>query len=400
MSRRKNSSRAANGSGSIRKVQCKRNGKTYSYWQARYTVGRDPGTGKQIQRSITGKSQKEVAQKLRQVTTDLDNGCYTDPCDLTVAQWLDLWLSTYLLNVKPRTVESYEMNVRMHIKPGLGAVKLSALSAPMVQAFYNNLGKPRDGKPGLSAKTIRCIHGILHKSLKKALQIGYIRSNPTEVCELPRVEKREIVPLDQEQMKAFLRAIEGHTYEDIYVVALFTGLRRGEICALTWDCVDFKNSTLYINKQLQKLVGHTAEFELVSTKNSRSRTVGVAPSVMELLHRHKIQQNIQRLQMGAAWQDNNFVFCNERGEHLSPHNIYHKFKEIAAQIGLPNLRFHDLRHSYAVAAISAGDDIKTVQGNLGHATATFTLDVYGHFTDQMRKASSERMDRLFHTVTG
>ena len=400
MSRSKKSSRASNGSGTIRKIETKRNGKTYTYWQGRYTAGYDPGTGKQIQRSITGKSQKEVAQRLRQVTSEIDNGVYIPPCDLTVGQWLDIWLSTYLLNVKPRTIESYEMNVRTHIKPGLGAVKLDCLTAPMVQKFYNDLGKPHGKKPGLSAKTIRCIHGILHKALKKAIQIGYIRNNPTEVCELPRVEKREIKPLEPEQMKVLLKAIEGHIYEDLYIVDMFTGLRRGELCALTWDCVDFKNGTLYINKQLQKVVGTPGDYELVSTKNGRGRTIGVAPTVMDVLHRHQVQQNTQRLKVGPDWKDNNFVFCDDYGEHLSPHTVYHKFKEVAAQIGLPELRLHDLRHSYAVASIAAGDDIKTVQANLGHATATFTLDVYGHYTDQMRKASADRMEQYIQKITG
>ena len=127
--------KGAGGAGSIRKITTTRNGKTYTYWQGRYTEGFDPGTGKQIQRSITGKTQKEVAQKLKQVTLDIDNGVYHAPCKLTLAQWLEIWSKTYLGGVKPRTAHIYKSDIRLHILPALGAVRLEALNAPMIQAL-------------------------------------------------------------------------------------------------------------------------------------------------------------------------------------------------------------------------------------------------------------------------
>lgn len=132
--------KGAGGAGSIRKITTTGNGKTYTYWQGRYTEGFDPSTGKQIQRSITGKTQKEVAQKLKQVTLDIDNGVYHAPCKLTLAQWLELWTKTYLGGVKPRTAHIYKSDIRLHILPALGAVRLEALNAPMIQAFYNAMG--------------------------------------------------------------------------------------------------------------------------------------------------------------------------------------------------------------------------------------------------------------------
>ncbi len=183
----------ASGAGSIRKKTVLRNGKEYSYWEARFTIGFDPGTGKQKQKSVTGKTQKEVAQKLRQVTNEIDRGSYLEPCKMTLGQWLDIWQKTYLGNVKPRTVEAYQSDIKNHIKPALGAIKLEALNTPEIQAFYNRLFKPEEenAKP-LSPKTIRLIHGILHKSLQQAVAIGYLRFNPTEACSLqsgtPRTE--------------------------------------------------------------------------------------------------------------------------------------------------------------------------------------------------------------------
>lgn len=400
MPRTKNMGRAANGIGTIRKKTVTKNGKAYTYWEARCTVGYDPGTGKQIQRSISGKTQKEVTQKLKQMSYEVDAGTYQAPCKLTVGEWLEIWQSEYLGGVKPFTVLNYQQHIKNHIKPSLGAVKLEALSTPMIQSFYNSLSQPQGDAPGLSAKTVKCIHGITHKALQQAVKIGYLRFNPSNGCELPRVERKEIKPLDNEAISAFLKAVQGHRFEAVYLTTLFTGMRRGEVCGLTWDCVDLENETIRINKQLQNIPGQPGEFRLVSAKNGKGRTIAIPPFVVEVLRKHKVQQAMMRLETGLLWQDGNYVFTDELGNHLSPHTVYHNFKRLVASIGLPEARFHDLRHSYAVAAIRSGDDIKTVQGNLGHHAASFTLDVYGHVTEEMKKASADRMEQFIKSVSG
>lgn len=392
--------RSARGTGTIRKKTVTRGGKKYEYWEARYTAGADPGTGKQIQRSITGKTQKEVAQKLRDATAAIDNGTYTAPNKQTLGQWLDIWQRDYLGGVKPFTALNYAQHVKNHIKPALGAVRLEALDTPAIQHFYNELGKPGKDRPALSPKTVKCIHGVLHKALQQAVAVGYLRFNPTDACELPRVERKEIKPLDSNDISRFIKAIHGHCFETLFMLTLFTGMRRGEVCGLTWDCVDLERGTILINKQLQNIPGKPGEYRLVSSKNGKGRTIALAASVVELLKRHKVQQNKARLRAGALWQPGNYVFTDEIGAHLSPNTVYHNYKRIVASIGLPDARFHDLRHSYAVAAIRSGDDIKTVQSNLGHATAAFTLDVYGHITEQMKQESAARMDAYIKSVSG
>ena len=177
-------------------------------------------------------------------------------------------------------------------------------------------------------------------------------------------------------------------------------MRRGEVCGLTWDCVDLDKATIRINKQLQNVPGHPGEWRLVSTKNGKGRTIMVAPTVVEVLRKHRQRQAEERFRAGSLWQNTGLVFCNEVGEHISPHTVYDNYKKIVTSIGLPNARLHDLRHSYAVAAIQAGDDIKTVQCNLGHATASFTLDVYGHMTPQMQRSSAARMEAFIRSVCG
>lgn len=385
--------KAASGAGTIRKKTVMRNGKEYTYWEARYTIGFDPGTGKQVQRSISGKTQKEVSQKLKAATTAIDTGTYQAPNKMTVGQWLDIWTAEYLGGVKPRTVDSYKSTVKHQIKPAMGAIRLDSLSAHTIQGFYNSLGDR------LSAKTVKNTHGILHKALQQAVANGYIRFNPADACIIPRAVRKEPHPLDESQISTFLQAIRGHRFEALFTITLFTGMREGEVLGLTWDAVDLDKGTLHINKQLQKERGGGGAYNLVPTKNSKGRCITLAPFVLALMKDVRRQQLQWRLQNARCWDNPmNLVFTDELGGHLMPHTVYHRFKAIVEAMGCPDVRFHDLRHSYAVAAIRAGDDVKTVQENLGHATASFTLDIYGHVTEQMKQASASRMEQFIHSV--
>lgn len=400
MPRTQSVGRAANGVGSIRKITSTRNGKQYTYWQARYTAGYDPGTGKQIQRSITGKTQKEVAQKLKQATYELDQGTYTAPCRLTVLEWLDTWKKEYTEDVKPSTAYIYKKNIDMYIVPYIGSVKLQALTAPMIQALYNKLLKPeKEGAKALSAKSVRNVHGVLHKALQQAVLVGYIRGNPADACKPPRAEKKEVYPLDESHVADFLKAIQDHPHEYLYKIALFTGLREGEVLGLTWDCLDFEHGTLLIKQQLRREQQKGGKYYFSPPKNSKPRVLSLAPSVVRLFRCQKLKQNCQRLEAGELWTENNLVFTNQTGGVLSYRTVYDCFKRVMAKIGSPATRFHDLRHTYAVLAIKSGDDIKTVQENLGHATAAFTLDVYGHVTAQMRKDSANRMEEVIKSIS-
>jgi integrase len=384
---RKNT-RAAQGSGSIRQ---RPDGK----WEGRYTPGRDPGTGNQIQKSVYGATQREVVDKLAAIKAGMNSGTYTEPSKLTVGQWLDIWAAEYLGGVKPHTVKSYETACRVHLKPALGAVRLQTLSAHTIQAAYNQLQRVKE----LSPKTIKNIHGVLHRALQQAMELGYIKNNPSEACITPRIEKREMVILPDETIPAFLNAIKGHKYGTVYFVDLFTGLRQGEILGLTWDAIDFDRGTILINKQLQKEHKKGGEYRLVSTKRDRVRKITPALAVMQCLRQHRGKQAEMRLLAGAEWSNPlELVFTHEFGGNFAPFTVYKHLKRIVASIGVPAARFHDLRHSYAVAALQSGDDVKTVQENLGHHTAAFTLDVYGHVTERMRKESAARMDAFIHSV--
>ena len=217
---------------------------------------------------------------------------------------------------------------------------------------------------------------------------------------LPKVVKKEITPLTDEQVRDFLQVSAGDEYEILLKVILFTGLRESEAIGLTWDCIDFKAGTVTVCKQLQKRPLADGGFVFAPLKNDKARTLKPAASVMALLARRRAEQAEQRLKAGAVWQGRNssdgmksaLVFTTATGSHLSPQTLYLHYKRLVAQIGAPDSRVHDLRHTFAVLSLQNGDDVKTVQGNLGHATAAFTLDVYGHVSERMKEDSAARME--------
>ena len=379
----------AKGSGTIRKKTVARGGKEYTYWEARITTGRDPGTGKQIQRSFTGKTQKEVREKMQAAAVEVNQGTYTAPQRMTVRQWLDIWQRDYTGSLKPSTAAIYRNNINNHIKPALGAVRLSDLHPHTVQGFINGLS-------GLAPSSVRLVYKNLHAMLQKAVELDYIPRNPADRCVLPKMEQEEIKPLDDQQTAALLAVATGTPLEQIIPVALFTGLRVSELLGLTWDAVDFQRGTLTVNKQLIRgRVGDVFQ----SPKSGKSRTITPAPAVMAALRKQWARQSEMQLKAGPMWDNlHSLVFTGDAGGPMNRSSVDKRFRALCAAAGLEGVRFHDLRHTYAVNAIRAGDDIKTVQANMGHATAAFTLDKYGHFTERMKQDSAARMESFIKNV--
>ncbi len=380
--------RSAQGTGTIRKKTVTRKGKPYTYWEGRVTTGRDPGTGKQVQRSFTGKTQKEVREKMQAAAVAVNTGTYIQPEKMTVGEWLDVWAADYLGGVKPTTRDIYKRNIKNHIKPALGAVRLSDLRPHAVQIFINGLE--------LSPASIHLAYTVLLQALGKAVDLDLIPQNPAAKCELPRLERKEIRPLDDAQVAALLKAVKGRDIEYLIKAALFTGCRLSELLGLTWDCVG--TATISVNKQLAR-PGARQDSPFLSPKNGKARTIAPAPSVLEALKAQRHSQTAARLKAGPLWENTyNLVFTDETGAPLSQWAIEQRFSRLLFSAGLQGVRFHDLRHTYAVNAIRAGDDIKTIQGNLGHASAAFTLDRYGHFTERMKQDSAARMESFIRDV--
>ena len=385
MPKRKNS-RAANGTGNIRE-------RTDGRWECRVTIGKNPATGKPLRKSFYAPTQGDLVKLMKQVQADIDNGTYIEPSKLTVGAWMDIWLAEYLGGVKESTQASYKGHSKNHIKPNLGAVLLQKLTPHAVQKFYNGLSRV-----GKSAKTVKNIHGVLHQALDEAVKQDYIRKNPAANPTLPRVVKPDIKVMNDDIVAAFLKSIEGHQFEAIFFVDLFSGLRQAEILGLCWNCIDFKAGTILIDKQLvkSKLDGR---YYLDTTKHDKIRKIKPAPVVMDKLRARKAQQAAAQLRAGAAWSNEwGLVFTDELGGHLVHHTVRTNYKRIVTALGAPDLTFHGLRHSYAVISLMSGDDAKTVQENLGHHTAAFTLDTYGHATEKMKDESANRMEQYIKNI--
>ncbi|MDL2206856.1 site-specific integrase [Eubacteriales bacterium OttesenSCG-928-N13] len=382
--------KAPNGSGTIYQ---RKDGS----WTAQYITGHDPGSGKRIRKTIYGKTEKEVVKKLRAAVAAIDSGQYSEPEKMPLSVWLDKWLLEFTGNVKEHTRATYETQVRVHIKPALGATALSELKPVDIQTFYNNLSKESKGTPALSTKTARNVYGVLHRALAQAVSIGSLRTNPCVGIVLTPTQYKftDLSPLMDDEVGDFLDACRGNAYESLFFVDLYTGLRQSEIMGLTWGNIDFKIGTIYIDRQLIHEKKKGGIYKFAPPKNNRPRRITPAPSVMRMLKGIQQRQREDRVRAGAAWQnDMDLVFTDSFGKHYAHNTISHNFKKIVTSIGLPNCRFHDLRHSFAVLSIQAGIDVKTTQESLGHHTAEFTLDVYTHVSARMNREASQKMESM------
>lgn len=392
----------AKGGGTIRK-------RLDGRWEARYTLGIDPKTGKQIQKSVYGKTHKEVRQKLTAITAEIDDGTYIPPDKTTVEQWLTIWLKEYMGDKKYGTVRNYKNVCKYHIIPYIGQYRLSELKPYTIQALYNRLGREEDGKKALSPKTIHNVHGVLSKALNQAVWNEMIRSNPAQLTTRPRKTRKEITTLSDEQIQKFGALVEQDSYRAILKFILFSGVRESEAIGLTWDCIDFDRGTIRIYRQMLKRTKEAGGYTLASLKNDKERLLTPPPMLLSMLKEQKREQVERRMKAGPAWrgwnsveeQKTGLVFTTEFGDHYCPQTVYAHFKKIAKQIGAEKANVHSLRHTYAVLCLQNGDDVKTVQSNLGHATAAFTLDVYGHVSEKMKQDSANRMEAYMQgTVYG
>ena len=334
---RKANTRAASGAGSIRQRPDGR-------WEARVTVGNDPGTGKPIRRSIYGDTQAAVRKQMTAILREIDRGTYLTPQKTTVAQWLDEWLDTFAANkIKPTTYLHYQACIKNYIKPQIGAIELQALRGAHVQKVYNAMTKK-----GLSGKTVKNCAAVLHKALSVALKQGIIVSNPCDAAEQPKVVQREIAPLRDEDIPKFLEAIEDSPYRNALAVCLLAGLREGELLGLPWSQVDFEKGRITISQQLQREKKKNGAYYIAdTTKSGKPRTIEPPPLCFEYLRDEKRRQAQNKLKGGKLWSnDDNLVFTDELGTHLAIHTFYKYFKKIAASIGRPDARLHDLRHPY------------------------------------------------------
>lgn len=367
-------------------------------WQGQYTNGRDPKTGKLRRHTIYGKSQKEVAEKLRAATASIDRNTYQEPSKITLSEYANEYLAHTAVNLSHYTQESYRNLLNKHILPALGNIKLTKLTHREIQSFVASLGP--EGK-GLSAKTIRNIHGVLHSVLEAAVRDEILLRNVSDLCSLPRVTQKQIKAITTAELEAFLKAIENEPFRNIFFVDIFTGLRQAEILGLRWDDIDWENNCIYIRNQLQQnQVRGDFSYYLAPPKEGKERRIILATSTMQALREQKALQERMREIAEPVWDNQwNLVFTNDFGKPLSRRTVYKHLKRALCSCGMGDRSFHSLRHSFATICLENGDDIKTVQMNLGHYAASFTLKTYAHVSDQMQQNSAARMEELIQSLS-
>jgi len=391
LSRSNSKKRNSPGMGGIRKrTRERKDGSVWTYWEGRISRGFDPKTGKPKTVTVTGKSQKEVRERLQAIAVELNEGSFVAPSKKTLEEWLNIWLAEYQCSKKPLTVQNYRQAIKKHILPALGNVPLKNLTNLMIQRFYNSLG---EGEQPLSPKSVKNVHGILHKALDQAVKVGELKTNPSDNCVLPKQVKPEIKPLEPEEITRFVKNLEGEPYKNLFLTAFFTGMRQGELLGLSWDRVDFKSGVIEIRQQLQCIDGN---YFLETPKHDKVRMIAPPLLVMDALKQEKALQDRNRELMGEKWQNDwNLVFTDSVGKQLVRRTVDKHYKRILEKSGIEPHRFHDMRHTFAVSMLDAGEDLKSLQENLGHATAAFTLSQYAHVSQKMRLQSSKKMNDYF-----
>ena len=372
--------RRANGEGNLRK---RKDGR----WEGRYTAGRDPETGKAIYKSVLGKTQAEAKAKLKQAIEEAKGLDAAKVGRYTVGQWVEVWFEHYAkVKVRPSSHQTYRGYIDNHIKPSIGKIPLEKLTSLELQKLYKKLlegGRverieSRKQSKGLSAKTVRNIHQIISSAMKLAQEQKLIASNPAEGCALPRMGHQEMKTLPVEQLHSFLREAKDSGVFELYYLELATGLRRGELLGLKWEDIDLERGDLRVRRQIARINGEVVEAPL-KTKNAY-RTLPLAEDTVSILLEQK------KKVAGSPW-----VFPSSTGGPISPDSVLHMLHRVLKRAGLPRIRFHDLRHTFATLALQNGVDVKTVSGMLGHFSAGFTLDTYAHVTTASQRQAAKTM---------
>lgn len=359
------------------------------YYRIVLEVGKDPVTGKRkrLIRYFHGR-QKEAEEYKAQLIADLSRGEFVEPSKITLGEWLDTWLNEYKKNkLRFTTWGSYETTIRIHIKPSLGNIQLKDLRPYHLQQLYN-----KKLAEGLSSRTVRYIHTIIHGALRQALKNGLIATNVSEATTPPTIKKKEAPVFTPEQQQTFISALEGDRLEAAFLVLLGTGIRRGELLGLQWQDIDLKKAVLNIR---QGLVFYRGELVIQEPKTKKSRRSLPLPGiVIDSLKKHR-----ENMMAEGNYRKDQFVFCTQEGTPIIPRNFNRKFYQLREKAGLEKINLHALRHTFATRLLEAGENLKVVQELLGHTQITTTADTYSHVSQDLKRQAAEKMNDILQTGT-
>ncbi len=347
--------------------------------------------GKQKQRYFKPDQEKEAHKALRKMLHEKEQGTLATGPNQTLKAYLEQWLEQrYKLGIiRASTYSMHQMRIHKHIVPLLGHIQLQKLTPQQLQALYT---KKLD--EGLSPATVRNLHAILHGALDQAVKWNLVSRNVCDVVTVPASQRHETQPLTFEQAQRLLDVAHEHRLETLLIVAVATGMRRDELLGLHWHDIDFDEECLYVRRSVSRIAKYGIVVSQPKTKTSR-RKIALPAFVLEALKAHKEHQAVLREKAGARWQNNDIVFCNIYGGYLSETRLQSNFKKLLKSAELPNVRFHDLRHSAASFFAKLGVHPKVVQEILGHSDISMTMNVYSHAFPSMQEEAMNKLDEVF-----
>jgi integrase len=365
----------------------------------KFDVGVGPA-GKRATRYHSFKGTKREAQaELVRLLAAADRREYVDPSRATVAEFLDRWEGWIVTQVSAKTIERYRELLAHHVRPHLGARRIQRLRPVDLAELYGKLQHAKPDGAGLSARTVGHVHRLLHRVLSAAVKWTVIPTNPAALAEAPRVERTEVEILTPDQVGTALRALRGRPLYPVAVVAIATGMRRGELTALRWNDVDLDAGKIRVERSLEQTNAGLA-FKAPKTKAGR-RTVSIPPSIVAELREHWLQQQEQRLALGLGRADrDDLAFARADGSPWPPDSLTTAWQKTIAALKLPKITLHSLRHTHVSQLIAAGLDVVTVSRRIGHSNPTVTLSVYAHlFGDTDERAAAAVETALARTLT-
>ena len=354
-------------------------------WRAAVTLD-----GRRISRSFQSKMECKVW--INDIQSQITRGMTYASAQLTLNTFLRQWLDIHKSTLGPKTAPRYEQLARDYILPELGEIKLRELRLDAIEAHYQTLTKM-----GLSSRSVRFVHSILHKSLNDAIRRGYLSFNPVQGAILPRPDQKEMQILDEDEVMRFLIVVQGNRREALYNIAVKTGMRQGELLALKWSDLDWKRGTIRVQRQVQRIPGEGMVFRAPKTKASL-RTIQLGEQTLDTLRNQRTRLELEKAVAGERWQEHNLIFPSTVGTPMGASNLLKDFKKQLEKAKLRDIRFHDLRHTAASLMLNYGVPVLVVSKILGHSKTSTTLDVYGHLIPVMQEQAARIMDEVITPI--
>lgn len=347
----------------------------------------DPVSGRR--RSLFAKTEAEVLQKLREAHRAIDLGVGLGAARMSCATWFDAWIAGHRPTVKPTTIERYEMLLRVHVTPHIGRVAVQSLTPAHLRKVYAALQES-----GLGPRTIGHVHRVVHNSLGQAARDGVVARNVAALVSPPRVPTSDVVSLDAAQVRRLLAEADANRLGALFVLAVTTGMREGELLGLPWAAVDLNAGTVRVQRTLVGVRRGQPLYQEPKTASAR-RTVTLSKTALAALKAHRVKQAEERL-AAIGWLNDDLVFTNRIGGELqASHFIRDVWAPIRTAAGVPDsVTFHALRHTAASLSLAAGVPVATVSAMLGHANAGITMRIYAHAIPGTQQLAADAMDRL------